>query len=48
VRLRRTPECHETQQGYAHLFAGELIDDAPTSNDEGDSDYVYTQVVLSF
>lgn len=34
--------------GYAHLFAGSFIDDAPNSNDQGDSDYVYTQAVVSF
>jgi len=48
VRLELIPKNVRLEAGYAHLFAGEFIDDAPTSNDEGDSDYVYTQVVLSF
>jgi hypothetical protein len=42
------PKNVRLEVGYAHLFAGEFIEDAPTSNDEGDSDYVYTQVVLGF
>jgi len=28
------------------LFAGELIDRAPSSNRQGDSNYVYLQVTL--
>jgi hypothetical protein len=36
------------ETGYAHLFAGNFIDDAPNSNREGDSDYVYTQATVSF
>jgi len=36
------------ETGYAHLFAGTFIDEAPNSNREGDSDYVYSQVTLSF
>ena len=48
VRIEVIPKNVRLEGGYAHLFAGEFIDDAPTSNDQGDSDYVYTQVVLSF
>ena len=33
--------------GYAHLFAGRFIDEAPNSN-RGDSNYVYTQLELEF
>jgi len=35
------------EAGYAHLFAGEFIDEAPNSNG-GDTNYVYSQVVLEF
>jgi hypothetical protein len=35
------------EAGYAHLFAGEFIDNAPNSNG-GDSNYVYTQFSLQF
>jgi hypothetical protein len=48
VRVEVIPKNVRLEVGYAHLFAGEFIEDAPTSNDEGDSDYVYTQVVLGF
>ena len=48
VRLELIPKNVRLEAGYAHLFAGEFIDEAPASNDQGDSDYVYTQVVLSF
>jgi hypothetical protein len=48
VRFDVIPENVRLEAGYAHLFAGEFIDDAPTSNDQGDSDYVYTQVLVSF
>ena len=34
--------------GYAHLFAGEFIDDAPNSNRQGDSNYFYSQVNVNF
>jgi hypothetical protein len=48
VRLELIPKNVRLEAGYAHLFAGEFIDDAPTSNEQGDSDYVYTQVAVSF
>jgi len=50
IRLRFDviPENLRLEAGYAHLFAGEFIDDAPNSNDQGDSDYVYTQVSIGF
>jgi hypothetical protein len=35
------------EAGYAHLFAGEFIDKAPNANG-GDTNYVYSQVVLEF
>ncbi|HJP51745.1 MAG TPA: alginate export family protein [Pseudomonadales bacterium] len=36
------------EAGIAHLFADEFRDDVPTSNRQGDSTYVYSQVSLSF
>ncbi|MFK7897808.1 MAG: alginate export family protein [Myxococcota bacterium] len=36
------------EAGYAHLFAGDFIDEAPNSNGQGDSDYVYTQIKIDF
>lgn len=48
VRFEVFPKNVRLEAGYAHLFAGEFIDKAPTSNDEGDSDYVYTQVSIGF
>ena len=35
------------READAHLFAGEFIHEAPNSNG-GDTNYVYTQVVLEF
>ena len=48
VRWRPLPGNVLLEAGYAHLFAGEFIDDAPTSNRQGDVNYVYGQLVLSF
>jgi hypothetical protein len=36
------------EAGYAHLFAGDFIDEAPNSNRKGDTNYGYTQIVLGF
>jgi hypothetical protein len=35
------------EAGYAHLFAGEFIDQAPNANG-GDTNYVYGQLILKF
>ncbi len=48
VRWRILPENVTLEGGYARLFAGEFIDDAPTSNDQGDSNYLYTQIAIGF
>lgn len=48
VRWKALPGNLTLESGYAHLFAGEFMEDAPTSPDQGDSDYVYTQAILSF
>jgi hypothetical protein len=47
VRIKLLPGNLTLESGYAHLFAGEFIDDAPNSNRQGDSDYVYTQLTLA-
>lgn len=47
VRWRPFPGNVLVEAGYAHLFAGEFIDSAPNSN-RGDSNYVYSQVILEF
>lgn len=36
------------ESGYAHLFAGEYLDNAPGSNGSRDTDYFYTQAVIGF
>lgn len=48
VRIKLIPGNVMLESGYAHLFAGDFIDDAPNSSRQGDSDYVYTQLTLSF
>jgi hypothetical protein len=48
VRWRILPGNLVLEAGFAHLFAGEFIDDAPASNDQGDSNYVYTQISIGF
>ena len=48
VRWSVLPGNVQIEGGYAHLFAGEFIDNAPNSNRQGDSNYVYSQMVLSF
>lgn len=36
------------ESGYAHLFAGEFINNAPNLGRQGDSDYAYTQITVNF
>ncbi len=48
ARWRIFPKNVTLEGGYAHLFAGEFMDNAPTSPSRGDADYVYTQIVLEF
>ncbi len=48
VRWDVVPGNVRFELGYAHLFAGDFIDDAPNSSRQGDSDYLYTQLSLSF
>ena len=46
IRWRILPGNLLLETGYAHLFAGEFIDNAPNSNMQGDSNYAYAQIVL--
>jgi hypothetical protein len=48
VRWRIFPKNVTLEGGYAHLFAGEFMDDAPTSPSRGGADYVYTQIVFEY
>ena len=48
IRWMVLPKNLRLETGYAHLFAGRFIDDAPNSNREGDSNYVYAQTQLWF
>ena len=48
LRWRPLPRNLLIEAGYAHLFDGEFIKNAPNSPAQGDSDYVYTQVVFHF
>ena len=46
IRWRILPGNLALETGYAHLFAGEFIDNAPNSNMQGDSNYACAQIVL--
>ncbi len=48
VRWRILSKNLTVEGGFAHLFAGGFVDDAPTSNDQGDSNYLYTQIAIGF
>jgi hypothetical protein len=48
IRWQVVPERIIFESGYAHLFAGEFINNAPNSNQQGDSNYAYTQISFSF
>jgi hypothetical protein len=48
IRWNLLPENVRIEAGYAHLFAGRFIDEAPNSNRQGDSNYVYVQTQLRF
>jgi hypothetical protein len=47
IRWRLLPRNVILEFGYAHLFAGEFIDKAPNAN-RGDTNYVYSQIILDF
>ena len=46
VRWNLFPKNVRLEGGYAHIFSGEFMEDAPTSPDRGDADYVYTQISI--
>ena len=50
IRLRWDvlPGNVRLEAGAAYLFSGEFEDDAPNSNDEGDTSYAYVQTVFTF
>lgn len=50
VRLRWNvrPNNVRLEAGFSRLFAGEFMHDAPNSNGQGDANYFYSQVTLSF
>jgi len=48
IRWSPFPGNLRLELGYARLFAGEYMRKAPTSPNQGDSSYVYTQAVLQF
>lgn len=48
VRWNVLPKNLRLELGYAHLFAGRFIREAPNASHRGDSNYVYTQAAVSF
>ena len=48
IRWNLLPENVRIEAGYAHLCAGRFIDEAPNSNRQGDSNYVYVQTQFRF
>jgi hypothetical protein len=48
LRWQPFPKNVTLEAGYAHLFSGRFIREAPNSPLKGDSDYVYSQVTLAF
>jgi hypothetical protein len=48
VRFRPLPGNLLLELGYAHLFAGRFIREAPNASHRGDSNYVYTQAAINF
>lgn len=48
VRWDITPENLRWEIGGAYLFKGGFANDAPNANDDGDSNYLYSQVTFSF
>lgn len=48
VRYEPAPGNVRLESGFAHVFAGDFIDDAPNSRRPGDVTYAYTQIALTF
>jgi hypothetical protein len=47
VRWDVLPGNLRLESGYAHLFDGEFIEDAPNSSRPGDVNYFYLQAAIS-
>ena len=47
ARWNLLPGNLKLEAGYAHVFDGRFMRDAPGANDQGDLDYVYTQLVVA-
>lgn len=48
VRRQLIPKNLDLEFGYAHLFGGSFIDDAPNATGEDDTDYGYVTLTLRF
>ena len=48
VRYQLLPGNVDVEAGYAHLFDGDFMRDAPASPNRGDAAYGYTQMVLRY
>ena len=48
VRYDVAPGNVRLEGGFAHLFAGDFMDEAPNSRRQGDVTYAYTQIALTF
>ncbi len=48
VRYDTAPGNVRLEGGFAHLFAGGFMDDAPNARRQGDVTYAYTQIALTF
>lgn len=48
MRYDVAPGNLRLEGGFAHLFAGEFMDDAPNARGQGDVTYAYTQIAVTF
>lgn len=48
VRWEVVPGSYRFEAGVAHLVSGSFMDEAPNSNGQGDSTYLYTNVLFRF
>jgi len=48
VRYDAAPGNVRLEGGFAHLFAGDFMDEAPNSRRQGDVTYAYTQIAVTF
>ena len=47
-RWEVVPKSLRWEIGAAYMYKGKFANDAPNANDEGDSNYVYSQILFSF